>query len=380
MSTRPENAPAVTADIAAFPTQRASCVEVAVILQACADVCNGLRRIDLRGPSLTPLSADTGINWHLLVELAARTSVLPVLAERLDPAALLMPDWVRNLLERAREGSLLRNRVLLASALDISAGLARRSVSCAFRKGPHLCSLYSSVTARPFSDLDIYVRRAEMSAALAVLDELGFEPYLSRTEQVFLSMATETSTSWVRRTDVADVYVDVATQVGLPRMTRTAETTGREVLEAMLARGEVSSLGIPVLAPQDLLIDILVNFYVANTTLRNIWDGRHRRLRAYTDILVADGVCPPGAADQIAATLDAASLGVIGSYARQSLAGVFPEASVTSLDLAADLEVDDHLRVGHLDLPEPYLWTEHHIDRVFASQLPPGMPSSATPL
>ncbi len=349
--------------------------EVATILRACARLRPGTGdgNAEPSGPS------DQSLDWHLLIELASRTSVLPVLAEMLDPLVTETPDWVGKLLQGASEGSRLKARVLLSAAEEIGAGLDRRSIPGAFRKGAHLCGLYPSIATRPFSDLDLYVRREDMRSTLEVLAHLGFEPYLTRTEEIFFSLATESNTSRVRRSGLTNVYVDLSTQVGLPRLTRTGEVDGHGLLDAMLERRQVSPAGVPVLSAEDLLIDVIVNFYVANTTLRNIWEGRHQRLRAYTDVLVADRACSATSAGAVASAIRASSLDHMAGYTRQSLAGVFPGAHVGSLDFAAELTTDAHLQVGQLDLPEPYLWAQPHIDRVFAAHLPSDLPPSAMP-
>lgn len=350
---------------------------MATILRACA------RLRPAAGAGVGPDAAsppdDRPLDWHLLVELAARTSVLPVLAETLDPDVAPPPDWVAKLLAAAAEGSRLKVEFLLGAAEEIADALDHHGVLCAFRKGAHVCDLYPSLATRPFSDLDLYVRRHDLRATLDVLTELGFEPYLTRAEEIFFSMATESNTSLVRRTGPTNVYVDLATQVGLPRMTRTAGTNGHQLLDAMLERRQVRPRGFPVLSPEDLLIDLVVNFYVANTTLRNIWEGRHQRLRAYTDVLVADGACSPTSAGVVAETLRASSLDRTGGYVRQALGAVFPQAPVRSLDLADPLPPDAHLQIGELDLPEPYLWAEPHVDRIFAADLPPDLPASTLP-
>lgn len=354
----------------------------AVILRACAGLRDGPD-----GGSPTPGGAAAltvvppgKLDWHRLVELAARTGVLPLLAETLDPDGTGMPDWVPRLLRATWEGSRLKTRFLLDAAQEIAAGLERRGIPCAFRKGAHLAGLYPSIATRgAISDLDLYVRRTDLWAGVEVLEQLGFEPYLTRTEEIAFSMATESNTSRVRRGEPVNVYVDLSTQVGLPRLTRSAGASGHKLLDAMLERRQVSPLGIPVLGAEDLLIDVVVNFYVANTTLRNLWEGRHQRLRAYTDILVADGACTAASADVVGSAMRASSLEVMAAYARQSLAGVFPSIHVGSLDFAADLPADALRQVGQLDLPEPYTWTAPHSERIFAAQLPLDLPPSTMP-
>jgi hypothetical protein len=349
--------------------------EVAAILRACARLRPGAgeREEEPSGPS------EQALDWHVLVELASRTSVLPVLAETLDPLVAATPDWVGRILTGASEGSRLKTRVLLRAAEEIAVGLDGRSIPGAFRKGAHLCGLYPSIATRPFTDLDLYVRREDLRSTLEVLAELGFEPYLTRTEEIFFSLATESNTSRVRRTGLTNVYVDLSTQVGLPRLTRAADTDGHELLDAMLERRQVSPEGVPVLSAEDLLIDVIVNFYVANTTLRNIWEGRHQRLRAYTDVLVADRACPATSAGAVASAMRASSLDHMAAYTRQSLADVFPGEHIGSLDFAAALTTTAHRQVGQLDLPDPYLWNQPHVERVFAAGLPPDLPPSTLP-
>lgn len=331
----------------------------------------------LRGGAGPPVPC--GVDWHRVVELGARTGVLALLAEVLGDGDHV-PGWVRRLLAGAHEGSRLKTRLLLDAAREIAEGMDRRGVPCAFRKGTHLASLYPTIATRgSISDLDLYLGRSDLRAGLEVLDALGYEPYLTRVEEIAFSMATESNTSRVRRTGAASVYVDLSTQVGLPRLTRTAETSGHELLAAMLARRQVSGEGIPVLAVEDLLVDVVVNFYVANTTLRNLWEGRHQRLRAYTDVMVADAACPPGSSAAVAAAMRASSLEGMASYTRQAVAGVLPGPGPAALDFAPPLTDEALLEVGRLDLPRPYPWAVPHRQRVFAPSLPPDLPPSTMP-
>ena len=71
---------------------------------------------------------------------------------------------------------------LTAELVRVLAHLKSRGIAAVPYKGPVLAQmLYGDVTRRQFGDLDVFLRRAEVSKALTAVQEIGYRPHLTLT-------------------------------------------------------------------------------------------------------------------------------------------------------------------------------------------------------
>jgi hypothetical protein len=116
------------------------------------------------------------LDWAALVEAAEHHGLAPVLhcvVER-APAGQVPQDAARRLRDCYRDAA-RRNLVFTAKLLELLDAFAREGVAVVAVKGPVLAEmLYADPVLRPFSDLDLLVRKQDVAAALRILTGAGY--------------------------------------------------------------------------------------------------------------------------------------------------------------------------------------------------------------
>jgi hypothetical protein len=132
--------------------------------------------------------------------------------------------------------------------------LARAGVPALPLKGPVLAEmLYDAPEERPFTDLDLLVRRADVPAALGVLDALGYR-HLPGGRPLEHERAHAAGAVFVRDDDPASVPVDLHWElVAPPGVVRRFPVPVEEVWARSLPAGEWGPLARR-LATEDLLL------------------------------------------------------------------------------------------------------------------------------
>ena len=120
------------------------------------------------------------LDWNAVLRLAVQHEVPPLLYRNL---AEIAPDGVpAPFLKKLRSffHAHLRRALLLANELPVLlARFEARGIPCVPFKGPVVASMaYGDLTLRPFGDLDVLVKSADVRAAIALLKENGFEEAL----------------------------------------------------------------------------------------------------------------------------------------------------------------------------------------------------------
>ncbi len=118
----------------------------------------------------------TEIDWNILLRLAERHRVVPLLYRQLQtldtetlPPAILAP--LRNHFYL----STVHNHLLARELRVILKLFAEHSIPIVPYKGPALAlKLYGDISLRQFNDLDVLVHRADVPKAAALLAELGY--------------------------------------------------------------------------------------------------------------------------------------------------------------------------------------------------------------
>jgi hypothetical protein len=117
------------------------------------------------------------IDWQLVIEFAARHSILPALWNGIQELLVEQPpaDVRRNLHMWALSNS-HRTQSYARQLVGIISGLKDHGIQALAFKGPTLAmQLHEREDAREFVDLDLLVRRSDLARAAAVLVREGYE-------------------------------------------------------------------------------------------------------------------------------------------------------------------------------------------------------------
>jgi hypothetical protein len=138
------------------------------------------------GPEIAARIAELlgeGVNWEYVRDFAWRHRLLPLLHNRLSklyPNAL--PDDLRKEFQHNAQGISQHNLLLTGELVALNRALSARGIPSLPFKGPMLAyTLYGNLAVRPFSDLDVLVRRDDVLRVGEILEAQGFRPKLSLT-------------------------------------------------------------------------------------------------------------------------------------------------------------------------------------------------------
>lgn len=133
----------------------------------------------IRGSNLDTLLplAHGNQHWEAIINDAAEhrvTSLLYKWLKRSDLAGRL-PASAATRLERQYVDLVARNMLLSSELANIVRAFGERRLACVPLRGPALAArLYGDITARPMGDLDLLVRKEELSDVATILRTLGF--------------------------------------------------------------------------------------------------------------------------------------------------------------------------------------------------------------
>lgn len=123
------------------------------------------------------------INWNYLLEIAESNGIVPLLNQNLS---LSCPDTIpRAVLDKLRiqfKITILRNQFLADTLLQILNILEDHNIPAIPFKGPVLAaSVYSNLSLRQFSDLDILVHRQDLQQVVELLLTYGYDRGIEHT-------------------------------------------------------------------------------------------------------------------------------------------------------------------------------------------------------
>ena len=197
------------------------------------------------------------LDWEVVIREARRHGVDPLLyrhLEALDEPRI--PASALDRLQRHFETNAVRNRLLMAELGKVLSRLGDASVAAIPYKGPVLARMvYGGLALRRFADLDVLVRRADVSRAIVALRELGYEPRLRLTrsqERAFLASQCEWALDRDHGRLTVEIHWDIvprefALRLDLERLWRTARPQS------------VDGLTVLVPSPEGLLLILAVH-------------------------------------------------------------------------------------------------------------------------
>jgi len=119
----------------------------------------------------------SGLDWDLVLSLAARHGMVPLLHRHLGHAEADLPRKVLASLWAQAESIARRSSALACELVEVVGLLESRGVAVIPYKGPVLAeALYGNVALREFTDLDLLVRARDAWRAKSVLAERGYAP------------------------------------------------------------------------------------------------------------------------------------------------------------------------------------------------------------
>lgn len=131
-------------------------------------------------PDVSRINAmvESGVDWFTLLELAQNHSVRPLVYKSLRTTCWpLIPGDVQTAWEEAYRLFTGRNLFLTGELLRITAEFERAGIPVAAMKGAVIAQMaYGDFTLREFNDLDLLVKGADFSRAVALISGIGYQP------------------------------------------------------------------------------------------------------------------------------------------------------------------------------------------------------------
>ncbi len=117
------------------------------------------------------------LDWEVVYHLAVRQGVAPLLSQRLSALkGHHIPDHIEKRLKDEYVQSAARSFILQQEAAGIFSAFAEKGIPVIALKGIDLAErVYDDPALRPMSDLDLMVKKEDLSAAWNLLESLGYQ-------------------------------------------------------------------------------------------------------------------------------------------------------------------------------------------------------------
>ena len=123
--------------------------------------------------------ADAGIDWRVLLDLAANHSVRPLVYKGLrETCWRRIPVEMQAAWDEAHQLLTGRNLFLTGELLRVTAEFHKAGISIAAVKGPVIAQMaYGDFSLREFHDLDLLVHETDFCRAVEFIERLGYKPF-----------------------------------------------------------------------------------------------------------------------------------------------------------------------------------------------------------
>jgi len=352
--------------------------EVDWLLDTCRSVLRGERPASAG-------EAPADLDWREVASIVATSRTAALLGWAEAERLVRLPDWLAETVAAGHHFNGSRFRLLHDELVAVCATLPS-DVRLIARKGVHLAALYPSPATRALSDVDLLLHRDDEAATVEALRQAGFvqgklsddgttvEP-VDRATLLFYRMGTGSLPPFYKRSPprapMEWIGIDLAIDLGPPRL-----GSAPPVDEIWTARRMVPDVPLPVASPTFLLVDLCMNLYLNNTTLRYVAAGRHRRLTPYLDLVavIGEGIVWADATEALRAypAMVEPVHFALGNLERLFPGTIEPGVLAELRALGAEPALLDV--VGRLELAEPYVWTCGLHERMFGDAVPHGLP------
>ena len=199
--------------------------------------------------------ASKDIDWERVAQTAEFHGLSPLLLRTLRAAGISLPSDVATKMEHWNAATVRQNLYLTSELLRVHGALKERGIETIPLKGPALASqIYGDLGLRPFSDIDLLVRREQRPEAESAIKELGYEPEFA--------IPPEHRERWLRHqceltfrrsgTTRLELHWDIAHP-------HFALDSGVEHFWSRLSTVRIGDVVLPNLSPQDLLFTLIVH-------------------------------------------------------------------------------------------------------------------------
>jgi len=199
--------------------------------------------------------ASKDIDWERVAQTAEFHGLSPLLLRTLRAAGISLPSDVATKMEHWNAATVRQNLYLTSELLRVHAALKERGIETIPLKGPALASqICGDLGLRPFSDIDLLVRREQRPEAESAIKELGYEPEFA--------IPPEHRERWLRHqceltfrrsgTTRLELHWDIAHP-------HFALDSGVEQFWSRLSTVRIGDVVLPNLSPQDLLFTLIVH-------------------------------------------------------------------------------------------------------------------------
>src|SRR3954468_4098437 len=120
------------------------------------------------------------LDWEKVVGAAEYHGLTPLLLRNLVAASVPIPGQQLEQLEQNDARAIRQNLFLTSELLQATSSLSEAGIAAVPLKGAVLARrIYGDIALRPFSDIDLLIRREQIADAESVISKLGYAPEFS---------------------------------------------------------------------------------------------------------------------------------------------------------------------------------------------------------
>jgi hypothetical protein len=195
------------------------------------------------------------LDWGRTAAAADYHGLTPLLLRNLKAANASVPEDALRNMERSAAAILRNNLFLTSEMLRVTAALKESGIEAVPLKGAVLAqSLYRDLGLRPFSDIDLLLRRENIAAAETILKTFGYAPEFTIPTQHRERWLAHQCEVTCRRGETS--RLELHWDISHPHF---ALDTGVENFWSRLASVKIGDASLPNLGDSDLLFTLIVH-------------------------------------------------------------------------------------------------------------------------
>jgi hypothetical protein len=217
------------------------------LLFACARVSPDLNQVGKLAAS--------DLNWNKLAKVIEFHGLTPLFLRNLKTAGVVIPADVLVEMERWNGATVRQNLFLTSELLRIHATLRAAGIEAVPLKGAALASqVYHDLGLRPFSDIDLLIRREQIQDAESAVKGLGYEAEFAIPAQHRGRWLKQQCELTFRRSGT--IRLELHWDIAQPYF---ALNSGVDEFWSRLGAVRIGDATLPNLSPQDLLFTLIVH-------------------------------------------------------------------------------------------------------------------------
>ncbi len=194
-------------------------------------------------------------DWNRLADAAEYHGLTPLLLKILRASGVTLPGEIARVMEERNAATLRQNLFLTSELLRVHGLLKDSGIQAVPLKGSALAaSIYHDLGLRPFSDIDLLLRRHQIAQAEEALMRSGYEPEFTVPPQHRERWMKQQCELTFRRSGT--IRLELHWDIAHPHF---ALDTGVDGFWSRLGTVTVGDSVLPNLSPQDLLFTLIVH-------------------------------------------------------------------------------------------------------------------------